>query len=137
MKTDDLVDILTYLRETFPQVTRITSYCRSKTACRKSVEEFRRLKEAGLNRIHIGLESGYDPVLEFIRKGVTAEEHIEGGRRIVASGLSLSEYIIPGLGEPAGPGKMPWKRHGCSTPLTPISFGSDLSRSEEARRSTA
>ncbi|HOP36567.1 MAG TPA: radical SAM protein [Syntrophales bacterium] len=97
-KTDDLVDILTYLRDTFPQVTRVTSYCRSKTACRKSVEEFRRLKEAGLNRIHIGLESGCDPVLEFIRKGVTAEEHIEGGRRIVASGLSLSEYIIPGLG---------------------------------------
>ncbi len=98
VKTDDLVDILTNLRDTFPQVTRITSYCRSKTACRKSVEEFRRLKEAGLNRIHIGLESGCDPVLEFISKGVTAEEHIEGGRRIVASGLSLSEYIIPGLG---------------------------------------
>jgi len=98
MKTDDLVEVLTCLKERFPQVTRITSYCRSKTACRKSVEEFRRLKEAGLTRIHIGLESGCDPVLEFIRKGVTAEEHIEGGRRIVASGLSLSEYIIPGLG---------------------------------------
>lgn len=98
LKTDDLVEILQYLKRTFPGVTRVTSYCRSKTACRKSVEEFRRLKEAGLTRIHIGLESGYDPLLEFIRKGVTAEEHIEGGRRIVASGISLSEYVIPGLG---------------------------------------
>ena len=98
MKTDDLVEILTCLKERFPRVTRITSYCRSKTARRKSVEEFRKLKEAGLTRIHIGMESGCNPVLEFIRKGVTAEEHIEGGQRIVASGLSLSEYIMPGLG---------------------------------------
>jgi radical SAM superfamily enzyme YgiQ (UPF0313 family) len=98
LKTDDLVEILNYLKETFPGVTRVTSYCRSKTACRKSVDEFRRLKEAGLTRIHIGLESGYDPLLDFITKGVTAEEHIEGGRRIVASGISLSEYVIPGLG---------------------------------------
>jgi radical SAM superfamily enzyme len=44
------------------------------------------------------MESGYDPLLQLIRKGVTAEEHIEGGRRIVASGISLSEYVMPGLG---------------------------------------
>jgi len=98
MKTADLVEVLAYIREQFPQVTRITSYGRSHTAARKSVEDFKALKAAGLSRIHIGMESGYDPVLEFIRKGVTAADHIEGGRRIVASGISLSEYIIPGLG---------------------------------------
>ncbi len=98
MKTDDLAEILSFIMETFPFVKRITSYCRSHTASRKSVEEFKRLYDAGLSRIHIGMESGYDPVLKFIRKGVTAAEHIEGGRRIVESGISLSEYIIPGLG---------------------------------------
>jgi radical SAM superfamily enzyme YgiQ (UPF0313 family) len=98
MKTDDLVKILSFIGKTFPSVKRITSYCRSKTASRKSVEEFKMLHDAGLSRIHIGMESGFDPVLKFIRKGVTAAEHIEGGQRIVASGISLSEYIIPGLG---------------------------------------
>jgi len=98
MKTDDLAEILSFIMETFPFVKRITSYCRSQTASRKSVEEFKTLYDAGLSRIHIGMESGYDPVLKFIRKGVTAAEHIEGGRRIVESGISLSEYIIPGLG---------------------------------------
>lgn len=107
VKTDDLVDILTYLRETFPQVTRITSYCRSKTACRKSVEEFRRLKEAGLNRIHIGLESGYDPVLEFIRKGVTAEEHIEGAVASSRRAFPFPSTSSPGWGNPLVPGKCP------------------------------
>ncbi|MBA4396452.1 MAG: radical SAM protein [Syntrophus sp. (in: bacteria)] len=98
LKTKDLVDILSCLTTTFPSVGRITSYCRSKTAARKSVEDFRLLRDAGLSRIHIGMESGYDPVLKFIRKGTSAAEHIEGGRRIVAAGISLSEYVIPGLG---------------------------------------
>lgn len=98
IKTDDLVEVLTFLKEKFPQVSRITSYCRSKTAARKSVDEFRRLREAGLTRIHVGMETGYDPLLTFIRKGVTAAEQIEGGKRIVASGISLSEYVMPGLG---------------------------------------
>ena len=98
MKTDDLLEILRVLRETFPTVNRVTSYCRSRTACHKSVEDLRRLREAGLSRVHIGLESGYDPLLEFMRKGVTAAEHIEGGRRIMASGISLCEFVIPGLG---------------------------------------
>jgi len=79
-------------------VERITSYCRSKTAARKSVEELRMMKEAGLTRIHVGMESGYDPLLRFIRKGVTAADHIEGGRRIVEAGISLCEYVMPGLG---------------------------------------
>ena len=98
LKTEDLVDILSYLKGTFPSIKRITSYCRSNTAARKSAEEFRQLRDAGLSRIHIGMESGCDPLLKFIRKGTTAAEHIEGGRKIVDAGISLSEYVIPGLG---------------------------------------
>jgi radical SAM superfamily enzyme YgiQ (UPF0313 family) len=98
MKTADLVEVLSFIKEQFPQVTRITSYCRSHTAARKSVEELKSLRKAGLSRIHIGMESGSDPVLDFIRKGTTAADHIEGGKRIVAAGISLSEYVIPGLG---------------------------------------
>ena len=98
IKTDDLVEILSFIKEKFPSVSRITSYCRSHTARRKSVEELRMLCDAGLTRIHIGLESGCDSVLKFIKKGVTAADHIEGGQKVVESGISLSEYIIPGLG---------------------------------------
>ena len=98
MKTGDLAEILRFIREKFPGVRRITSYCRSLTAAKKTVEELKLLREAGLSRIHVGMESGYDPLLKFIRKGATAEQHIEGGRRIVAAGISLSEYVMPGLG---------------------------------------
>jgi histone acetyltransferase (RNA polymerase elongator complex component) len=99
MKTKDLEEILLLLTKTFPEIQRITTYARSKTiAKRKSVEELKALREAGLNRIHIGLESGSDEVLTLIRKGVTAAEHIEAGRKVKEAGLSLSEYVIPGLG---------------------------------------
>ena len=98
MKTDQLVEVIRCLKTTFPSIERITSYGRSKTAAKKTVEEFLRLKEAGLSRIHVGMESGYDPLLDFIKKGETAADHIAGGKRIVAGGISLSEYIMPGLG---------------------------------------
>jgi radical SAM superfamily enzyme YgiQ (UPF0313 family) len=98
MKTDDLVEILRYLRGKFPAIERITSYCRSRTAGHKSVDDLRRIREAGLVRIHVGLESGCDEVLEFIRKGATAADHVKGGKRIVEAGISLCEYVMPGLG---------------------------------------
>ena len=98
MKTDDLLEVLREIRETFPQVRRVTSYCRSKTAKRKSVEDLVKLRDAGLTRIHIGLESGSDAVLRYVRKGVTAADHVAGGRNVVASGISLCEYVMPGLG---------------------------------------
>jgi radical SAM superfamily enzyme YgiQ (UPF0313 family) len=98
MRTPDLVSVLRSLREHFPELTRITSYCRSKTAARKPVGEFREMKDAGLTRIHIGMESGSDAVLEFMEKGMTAEDHVNGGKNIVAAGIELSEYYMPGLG---------------------------------------
>jgi radical SAM superfamily enzyme YgiQ (UPF0313 family) len=98
MKTEDLVAVLTFLREKFPQITRITSYSRSKTLAKKTVAELRALHRAGLTRIHVGFETGYDPLLAYIQKGVTAKEHVEAGRKVVDSGISLCEYVMPGLG---------------------------------------
>lgn len=97
-KTPDLIAILDFLREKFPQIKRITSYCRSHTAARKTVSEFEQLKNAGLSRIHIGMESGSDEVLALINKGVTADIHIDAGQNIKQAGIELSEYFMPGLG---------------------------------------
>jgi len=98
MKTENLVEVVSYLKETFPEIKRITSYARSSTLARKPVEDLRRLESAGLNRIHVGLESGSDEVLSYVNKGVTAARQIEGGQRVVAAGIELSEYVMPGLG---------------------------------------
>ena len=98
MKTDPLVEVLKYLRQTFPTIQRVTSYARSKTLAQKSADELKAIREAGLDRLHIGLESGDDDVLKKVRKGVTAEGHIKGGQKALAAGFQVSEYWMPGLG---------------------------------------
>jgi radical SAM superfamily enzyme YgiQ (UPF0313 family) len=110
LKTGDLVDILKYLKKAFPSIERITSYARAKTVSKKTGEELRELHRAGLSRIHIGLETGYDPLLLYMKKGVTAQEHIDAGRKVKESGISLSEYVILGLG-----GKGMWREHAIET----------------------
>jgi len=97
-KPDDLIRILAGLRERFPKVERITTYARTQTLRRKPLEDLRRVREAGLNRVHVGLESGSDRVLELIRKGVTQEDHILGGARAKEAGFELSLYVMPGVG---------------------------------------
>jgi hypothetical protein len=98
MTTHDLIQVITFLKESFPSINRITTYGRSHTSARKSLEELKELKDVGLSRIHTGLESGCDLVLNYMQKGITAEQHIRGGRKVVESGISLSEYVMPGLG---------------------------------------
>lgn len=109
-RTSNLVEILTYLKETFPSIRRITTYTRARTIARKSLEELQALHDAGLSRIHVGLESGYDPLLKLVHKGVTAKELVDAGQKVKKSGISLSEYIMPGLG-----GKKMWREHAVET----------------------
>lgn len=98
MKTSDLITALRYLRKRIPEVRRVTSYARSNTVSRKSSCEIQEIREAGLDRVHIGLESGSDDVLKLIRKGTTAQQHIDAGVKLVASGITLSEHVISGMG---------------------------------------
>jgi radical SAM superfamily enzyme YgiQ (UPF0313 family) len=98
MKTGDLIDVLVYLRRIFPSLTRVTSYARSRTLAQKSAADLESIRKAGLNRLHVGLESGDDTLLKMINKGVTGEGHIAGGQKALKAGFELSEYWMPGLG---------------------------------------
>ncbi|MBW1868733.1 MAG: radical SAM protein [Deltaproteobacteria bacterium] len=110
MKTRDLVDVLEFLRKKLPDITRITTYSRSRTVVRKSVESLKQIREAGLDRIHIGLETAYDPLLKLMKKGVKGAQQIEAGQKVVEAGMELSEYIMPGLG-----GQEMWREHAVET----------------------
>ncbi len=98
LPSEDLVEVLNYLHQELPQITRITSYARAKTVSRKTFEELTAIRKAGLDRIHIGMESGSDAVLKLTNKGVTATEHIEAGTKAKEAGMTVSEYWMPGLG---------------------------------------
>ncbi|MBI4703351.1 MAG: radical SAM protein [Deltaproteobacteria bacterium] len=98
MPVEGLVRVLRALRQAFPGLRRVTTYARAHTVTKRSVADLVRLREAGLDRIHIGLESGSDRVLELMDKGASAARHIDAGRRAKQAGMELSEYIMPGLG---------------------------------------
>ena len=110
MKVRDLVEVLDFLRKKLPEITRITTYSRSRTVVRKSVESLKQIREAGLDRIHIGLESAYDPILKLMKKGVKGAQQIEAGQKVVEAGMELSEYVMPGLG-----GQEMWREHAVET----------------------
>ncbi|MFW6040674.1 MAG: radical SAM protein [Thermoplasmatota archaeon] len=110
MPSEQLVEVLEYLVGTFPNLKRITSYARSDTIVRKKISELKKFRDAGLTRLHVGLESGDDEVLKLVKKGVTSEEHIEAGRKAKEAGFELSEYVMPGLG-----GKKLYEKHALNT----------------------
>jgi hypothetical protein len=98
IKPDELVEILNYVQKSFPNVERITSYARSHTIARISDDDMARIAIAGLNRIHIGMETACDEVLDFVKKGVDKKTHIIAGQKVKRAGIELSEYFMPGLG---------------------------------------
>ncbi len=98
IKPPDLVGILKHLQACFPWVQRVTSYARSHTLARIADDDLRAMREAGLSRIHTGLESGSDRVLESVKKGATKELHVKAGLKVKKAGMELSEYYMPGLG---------------------------------------
>ncbi len=109
-KTDLLLEVLSSLYEFFPHLERVTSYARAKTIARKDLDELRKLRKAGLVRLHVGLETGDAETLRFIRKGATPGEMIEGGLKAKEGGFELSLYILLGIG-----GMERWREHADST----------------------
>jgi len=95
---DKLREILTYLREKLPSVNRVTTYGRVDSLSKFSAEQLTGLKDAGLDRIHSGFESGSDNVLKLLNKGYTKAQEIDAGQKVKSSGIELSIYYMPGAG---------------------------------------
>jgi biotin synthase-like enzyme len=98
MKPPEVRKVLTHLKERFPEVERITTYARSRTLANRKLDDLVSYRELGLTRIHIGMETAHNPLLEEIKKGVTYDVHVSAGKKVIEAGFELSEYVMPGLG---------------------------------------
>ena len=98
VKPEKLAAVIRRVRERFPAVERVTTYGRAATLARRAPEQLALLVEAGLTRVHLGLESGADEVLMAIDKGCTSGDLIAAGENVVRAGLELCFYLMPGLG---------------------------------------
>jgi radical SAM superfamily enzyme YgiQ (UPF0313 family) len=123
MKTEQLVEIFNYANELFPELERITVYGSARFVNKKSVEDLKRLKAAGLKRIHMGMESGDDVVLQKINKGTNSAEIIEAGLKLKNAGIQTSEYYLVGIG-----GKARWQQHAENSARVLNAFSPDFIR---------
>lgn len=123
MKTAQLVEIISYARELFPHLQRITVYGSARFVNKKSLEELQQLKDAGLSRIHTGMESGDDVTLQRIHKGTTAAEIIDAGLKLKKVGIDTSEYYLVGIG-----GKERWREHALESARVLSAFSPDFIR---------
>lgn len=96
--TDYLVKIIEYVRLRMKNVPRVSCYAKALDILRKTDEELKKLSEAGLDIVYMGLESGSSKILRLMKKGTNAESMIKAGKRVLNSGIKLSLYVILGLG---------------------------------------
>jgi radical SAM superfamily enzyme YgiQ (UPF0313 family) len=96
--TEDLVHICCTARQVFPLLERITVYGSARYILDKGESGLARLAEAGLSRVHMGLESGSNEVLRRIKKGATRKEQIRAGQLLSRAGIENSAYVMLGIG---------------------------------------
>ena len=108
---DYLLKVLDFIREYFPECTRVAAYATTKAIERKTDAELRTLREHGLALVYIGLESGNEALLVKFNKGVTAAETVEHALRCKAAGIAISVTAINGMAGLNGD----WQTHAIDT----------------------
>jgi radical SAM superfamily enzyme YgiQ (UPF0313 family) len=102
----NLPEIVAFIRKSFPEAQRITTYARAKTILHRKMDFLKAVRKAGLDRLHLGLESGDEIVLERLNKGARPEEMIQAGKKAKDAGFEVSFYVLSGAG-----GKDRWREH--------------------------
>lgn len=110
LPTEHLLRILHFIRENIPECERVSTYASPRSILRKTPEELRTLREAGLSMGYLGLETGNEALLQKINKGVTVAQQIEAAQKLKAAGITLSVTAINGLG-----GTEDWEAHAVDT----------------------
>ena len=110
LPTEQLMRILTFIRENIPECERVAVYASPKSILRKTPKELRLLRENGLTMAYLGLETGNEALLQKINKGVTVVQQVEAARKIKDAGMVLSVTAINGLSGTEG-----WEEHAVDT----------------------
>lgn len=115
LPTEKLLEILEAVHRLFPKIKRATSYGTTQDILRKTEDELKALRAAGLTMIYLGAESGDNEILDYIHKDVHAEEIAEAGKKLKRCGIQTSVTLISGLG---GRGKVERHAKACAKLIT-------------------
>lgn len=93
-----LLEIMAYLKDKNPDIERIRMYANVGDILRQGVDNLKELREAGLDMVYIGFESGDDVVLERIKKGANHEETVRASQMLKEAGIMNSAMVLLGMG---------------------------------------
>lgn len=98
MDTEDLITILREIKKDFPKCRLISTYAGPISTLKKTPEELRRLREAGLGRAYLGIETGMEELLKSTNKGVNRAQMLQAGTNLREAGMDLWGIVLIGLG---------------------------------------
>ena len=97
IKPEQLTEIAAYAYKKHPKLTRIGAYAHSGDILKKTDSDLKKIKEAGVKIVYLGIETGDDDLLKAINKKVTSNDIIEAIHKLYKAGITLSATIILGL----------------------------------------
>ena len=110
INTEYMLKILSFLYDKFPYLERVSAYANPGNILDKSEEELKKIREAGLQMLYFGIETGDDELLKKTRKGADSTQLVQSAKKAIEAGFLLSATIILGLG-----GKKGSSRHAIET----------------------
>ena len=97
LSSQRLLGILEAIKENFPGVRRVSAYALPGDILAKTPDQLKALREAGLQLVYVGIESGDDEVLRMIDKCESANSTVEGLLKVQEAGIDCSVMIVNGL----------------------------------------
>ncbi|MFH1288734.1 MAG: radical SAM protein [bacterium] len=95
---NNLLPILRKLEESFPKLSRISSYANGQNIARRNENELKELRAHKLSLIYMGLESGSQDILNRCRKRASVKEMIEAVNKAAMARIKSSVIVLLGLG---------------------------------------
>lgn len=97
LKAERLLEIAELIKKYFPQNQSIGCFSRITDILLKTDAQLQELKAAGYDGLTIGIETGDDAALEFMRKGYASSDIVEQCKRLDEAGIHYNFFYLTGI----------------------------------------
>lgn len=97
LKTEKLLEIASLIRKYLPSVESIGCFARITDSVNKTDEDLLQLRQAGYNGLTIGVETGDDAALAFMRKGYTSSDILTQCKRLEQADIEYGFFYLTSI----------------------------------------
>ena len=97
LKTEKLLEIAALIHKYLPSVESIGCFARITDSVNKTDEDLLQLRQAGYNGLTIGVETGDDAALAFMRKGYTSSDILTQCKRLEQADIEYGFFYLTSI----------------------------------------